>query len=320
MRLHEDKEVFKELLEVIGDHYGLEEQIIEKDYWVTYSLAKLNEYEEKDLIVFRGGTSLTKCYQDLKRFSEDIDLAVNTKNVGNSSQLKRIIRDVEKCICSLFKEVENNRNVKSGTYRDVEYKYPTILTNNYESFGELNQFIKIETVTFLNPNPYEKKQVTSMIYDYLYDNHFEEYIEKYNLEPFELQVLSIKRTIIDKIVSLVRLSYSDDISELRTKTRHLYDLHLTYCNMKDFYNDINELSTIINLVRKDEEVSKFKEKYPHAKKWSEAPIWKIISDGILKEDYEEKFGRSFVYGELPPYIEVVQTFNLIKQYIINVGE
>lgn len=325
MKLHEDKEIFEQLLKVVGENYTLDEQIIEKDYWVTYSLLKLKEYSEadnrnSDLIVFRGGTSLTKCYQDLKRFSEDIDLAINTKNIKTNSQLKRIITEVEKYICSSYEEVSSTRNVKSGNYRNVEYKYPTILNDNHESFDELNPFIKIETVTFLNPNPYEKRKVSSMICDYLKDNGFDNYIYKYNLEPFEVNVLSIKRTIIDKIVSLVRLSYAGDLSELRTKTRHLYDLHLTYCSLEGFYTNKDELSEIIKLVRMDEEVSKFKDKYPYQKRWSEAPIWGMISEGILKEDYEERFGRSFVYGKLPRYEDIVKTFELIKEHIISVGE
>ena len=75
-----------------------------------------------------------------------------------------------------------------------------------------------------------------------------------------------------------------------------FNYNLTYHNLGDFYINKDELSNIIRLVRKDEEVSKYKEKYPYKEKWSDAPIWGIISNGILKEDYEEKFGRSFVYG------------------------
>lgn len=123
------------------------------------------------------------------------------------------------------------------------------------SIDELNPSIKIETVTFLTPNPYEKRPVKSIIYDYLNETERTEFIGKYQLEPFELNVLSIKRTLLDKIVSLVRMSYLEDLSELSTKTRHLYDLHLTYDTVKEFYLDKIELSSVINLVRQDEENS-----------------------------------------------------------------
>jgi len=70
------------------------------------------------------------------------------------------------------------------------------------------------------------------------------------------------------------MSYLDDLSELSTKTRHLYDLHLTYSAVRDFYLDKIELASVIDLVRKDEENSRFKDQYPYEEKWSNAPIFK----------------------------------------------
>lgn len=318
MILHEDEQSFKQLLEIVGEYYGLDAKIVEKDYWVTYALSKLKNFDKKDLIIFRGGTSLTKCYTDLKRFSEDIDLAVNKDTQLSKSQIKKLITEVEKCICVDFEEIENIQNRKSGDYRNVEYKYPSMFEE--VSIDELNPSIKIETVTFLTPNPYEKRPVKSMIYDYLNETERAEFIGKYQLEPFELNVLSIKRTLLDKIVSLVRMSYLEDLSELSTKTRHLYDLHLTYDAVKDFYLDKIELSRVINLVRQDEENSRFKDQYPHKKRWSDAPIFKLIEEGLLKESYIEKFGKEFVYGELPDYDEIISSFRKIKSHLVSVGE
>lgn len=318
MILHEDEQSFKQLLEIVGEYYGLDAKIVEKDYWVTYALSKLKDFDRKDLIIFRGGTSLTKCYTDLKRFSEDIDLAVNKDNELSKTQIKRLITDVEKCICVNFQEIGNIQNKKGGDYRNVEYKYSSMFEE--VSIDELNPSIKIETVTFLTPNPYEKRSVKSMIYDYLNETERAEFIGKYQLEPFELNVLSIKRTLLDKIVSLVRMSYLEDLSELSTKTRHLYDLHLTYDTVKKFYLDEIELSSVINLVRQDEENSRFKDQYPYEKKWSDAPIFKLIEDGILKESYIERFGKEFVYGELPDYADIICSFRKIRSHLISVDE
>ena len=58
-----------------ADYFQIPEIFIEKDYWVTYALHQLFHSEVKDLIVFKGGTSLSKCYSIIKRFSEE-----NTKN------------------------------------------------------------------------------------------------------------------------------------------------------------------------------------------------------------------------------------------------
>lgn len=107
MILHKDVEAFKSLLEVASDYYDIDIRIVEKDYWVSYTLSKLLTFDRKELIIFRGGTSLTKCYTDLKRFSEDIDLAVNKDVKLSPTQLKKLITDVEKYICVDFLESEN---------------------------------------------------------------------------------------------------------------------------------------------------------------------------------------------------------------------
>lgn len=315
MKLHVDRDNFKDLIEIVSSELNLDKKIIEKDYWITYALSKLSEANNEN-VIFRGGTSLTKCYIDLKRFSEDIDLAINTSNLNNT-QIKKIMRNTEKIMTDKFIEVDDGDNIKSGDYRKVQYKYESIVGNNkgiYE-LGELNENIKIETVTFLKPNPYEKRKVKSMIYDYLEKKNMIDVIEEFQLEPFDINVLSIKRTILDKIVSLIRMSYEDGIEELKGKTRHLYDLHLTFEFLRDFYENKAELKRIIQLVLDDEEKSKFKDKYPYKEKWNKAPIWNIINSGDLKEYYEDRFGKSFVYGKLPAYEDVVKSINKIREYI-----
>lgn len=316
--LHKEEENFKSLLEIASEYYGIDIRIVEKDYWVSYTLSKLVTFDRKDLIIFRGGTSLTKCYTDLRRFSEDIDLAVNKDISLSPTQVKKLIIDVEKYICADFEESGNGINRKSENYRNVEYKYPSIFEES--TLIEMNPSIKIETVTFLTPNPYEKKLVKSIVYDYLKEKGLEQYISQYELQPFELNVLSIKRTLIDKIVSLVRMSYSNDLSELLTKTIHLYDLHLTYDSVKEFYLNKEELSFIVELVTKDEEVSNFKSQYPYQEKWSKTPLWNLINKSEIKKSYEENFGREFVYGELPKYTDVLNSMKAIQQHLINIGK
>ena len=73
MNLHHDKEAFGELIVGAAIELAIPTNVIEKDYYVTITLKALAE-KTKDL-VFKGGTSLTKCYQILDRFSEDIDLS-----------------------------------------------------------------------------------------------------------------------------------------------------------------------------------------------------------------------------------------------------
>lgn len=68
MILHEDKNVFKELIEVVADEIGLLPFQIEKDYYVSLVLKEISKYMDVS-IVFKGGTSLSKCYDVIDRFS-----------------------------------------------------------------------------------------------------------------------------------------------------------------------------------------------------------------------------------------------------------
>ena len=79
MRLHKRVEDFTDLIRITSEYMNLDPSIIEKDYWITHDLYQLSKSEYKEMVVFKGGTSLTKCYKDLYRFSEDIDIALLQK-------------------------------------------------------------------------------------------------------------------------------------------------------------------------------------------------------------------------------------------------
>ena len=92
MNLHHDKEAFAELIIGAANELAIPTNVIEKDYYVTITLKALAE-KTKDM-VFKGGTSLTKCYQLLDRFSEDIDLSYTAESgmpVANSYDIHDVV-------------------------------------------------------------------------------------------------------------------------------------------------------------------------------------------------------------------------------------
>ena len=125
---------------------------------------------------------------------------------------------------------------------------------------------------------------------------------------------------MDKMVSLVRMSYSSGSKELLSKTRHLYDLHLTYDEVKEFYLNEEHLLEIVSLVRVDEENSRFKDEYPYKEKWSAAPIFDIIYEKQIENSYKFNFGKEFVYGDLPDYNLVVETLKKVQGHLKEIGE
>ena len=91
MDLHSDKEIFKELIALAADHFGYEQSHIEKDYWVCKILKEIALSEYKEKVFFKGGTSLSKAYGLIERFSEDLDLFVFTGNTAASKQAEKTL-------------------------------------------------------------------------------------------------------------------------------------------------------------------------------------------------------------------------------------
>lgn len=90
--LHNDREQFKDAIYLAYDQTGIMVQAIEKDYYVTMLLKLLSE--KIPYIVFKGGTSLSKCHKVIKRFSEDIDITIDTTlSQGQKKKVKQAIVD-----------------------------------------------------------------------------------------------------------------------------------------------------------------------------------------------------------------------------------
>lgn len=81
MYLHEDKEIFKDIIEQVAEDTGRAVAIIEKDYYVTMLLRLLSK--KLSNVVFKGGTSLSKGFKVINRFSEDIDITFD-EHIGEA--------------------------------------------------------------------------------------------------------------------------------------------------------------------------------------------------------------------------------------------
>src|SRR6056297_1328166 len=71
-----------EIITECGARLGTPTVIVEKDFWVCWMLGVLFQSSFADSLVFKGGTSLSKVFGAINRFSEDIDLSVSTEFLG----------------------------------------------------------------------------------------------------------------------------------------------------------------------------------------------------------------------------------------------
>ena len=86
--LHKDRENFEQIILKVSEDTGIDVSIVEKDYYVTLFLKRIVEVIPN--IIFKGGTSLSKCYKIIKRFSEDIDLNIEVETRPTEGQRKKL--------------------------------------------------------------------------------------------------------------------------------------------------------------------------------------------------------------------------------------
>lgn len=220
MYLHENRTLFKEVIDASSDKLGVSREIIEKDYYVTILLKKLAETNELPC-VFKGGTSLSKCFHCIDRFSEDIDITF-TEHLGQARR-KRLKYKVLKPIADELGLLISNWD-KIESDRDYNVYYFSYQPISEYSEEEIRPEVKLETALVSYAFPTEIKSVGNMLYDYLLPDNIE-LIEEFGLAPFDMRVQSLNRTFVDKVFALC-----DYYMQGRAKrySRHLYDLYKLY--------------------------------------------------------------------------------------------
>lgn len=218
MNLHHDKESFTELIIGAANELAIPTNVIEKDYYVTITLKALAE-KTKDL-VFKGGTSLTKCYQLLDRFSEDIDLSYAAESgMPGESKKKQLKNNIVSTMEKFGFTINNLDTTKSRrNYNCYRANYPSI----YEQSGILKSELVIETYVAMLPFPTTKRMVDNYIYRFLNKINRLDLAETYDLMPFGITTQTIERTLVDKVFALCDY-YMQGMTERHS--RHLYDIH-----------------------------------------------------------------------------------------------
>ena len=86
----------RQAINTVALNTGLPPSSIEKDWWVTQVLKALHSLPYSEYIAFKGGTSLSKCWNLIERFSEDIDIAISREFLGFIGELSKTqISDLE---------------------------------------------------------------------------------------------------------------------------------------------------------------------------------------------------------------------------------
>lgn len=310
MNLHEHKEEFKALISIVASKLHIPESAVERDYYIVYLLKRLENSEYVNKCVFKGGTSLSKCYPgSIERFSEDIDLTY--LGIGLSDN-----------ICDKnIKRIENIMTIGARTKKIPEER-SCRSKSMYVWFEKEENKVKLEIGSSVRPDPFSKKTFKSYIHEFLEEQGQVEDINKYNLSKVTLNVLNIERTFIDKIMSVKRHAICGNLDR---KVRHIYDVVRLF-NMpeiQDFLNDKSELKRLIKITKETD--SFYLEKREIPKEYNPLGLydfndWKKELNSTIRSRYET-LHKDLLYTDVKQNFEdAIYTFSKINEILEEINE
>ena len=294
MKLSDDRELFDRSILITADKLKINEALIEKDYYVSLFLSELTKRLPN--LLFKGGTSLSKCHKVIRRFSEDIDLTICGDAFPKPERKKVKIAVLETCDV-LGLRVTNSDKIKYGMdYNNYEIEYP----KKYYSEG-IKPAINAETVFMERVYPHEMKMASSILYDHLHSIDGEVADRYEDLQPFEIRVQSLTRTLVDKVFALCDYKLSDEISR---NSRHIYDI----LRLLDHVKIDDKLRALVREVREDR---KKRRKCLSAQDGMDVNtiLQEIIESKIYQRDYEDVTAK-MLYEDVP-YDRAIQALNVI---------
>lgn len=302
---------------------NISEAVVEKDYWVTYFLDYLfNENKWKEYFTFKGGTSLSKCFGIIQRFSEDIDLILDWRVLGydklepwlirSNTKQDKFNKEINEKTERFLKEDFLTELIKDFSQEDFEFEidsldpqtvlfsYPKIFDSNY-----LSQTIRLEIGSLAAWTPATNISIIPIIGD-AYANIFK--------EKTNIRTVSVERTFWEKATILHHEANRPESSKMPHRyARHYYDMY-KIANSKYKDKAIKDKE----LLRK---VTEFKMKF-YPRKWAKYEDamdskLRLVPDKFrfleLENDY--KAMSEMIYGEYPSFEEIIKILKELESEI-----
>lgn len=249
MRLHLDRENFKAIINKISLENNIDEDILEKDYYVCCILKQLS-YMQNDLkAYFKGGTALYKIIDTMNRFSEDIDLTVEEleqSNRQNKIRLKKSALSYNVQGLTLIDRDIHEKNI-TGVY-----EYNTVCNVTDRELYRAGK-IQVESTSFTVSEPTDIYYIEPLLYK-LADNSVKKiFREQFDVTGFNIRIIKLERIFIDKVFAAefynIEKSYID-------MAKHIYDICVLLENekIKTLLEDKDKLKSMIQYKRKEETV------------------------------------------------------------------
>ena len=227
MRLFEHED-FEQAMLRAAEHHGLSEQFIEKDYYIT-EILRISVAELGEKVIFKGGTSLSKGWGLIRRFSEDIDLFVNP-DLFDPRPGKNKINKILKRLTEVAAEYPplDWRREEGETIKGLGRNDVLAYESRFAELPGLRAAIRLEPGIQSGDFPTTEEPITSLVAQYLREDGAEEFAGLKDLEGFDMHLLHFRRTFVEKMFALhgkVERLLAEDYP-LGRDARHYSDLHV----------------------------------------------------------------------------------------------
>lgn len=274
--LHKHKEEFINAVNLASEYFHILPVIVEKDYYVTMILRELSE--RQGFVVFKGGTSLSKCHKAIKRFSEDIDITIDSRlSQGQMRKLKEVIKDIATELGLLILNIGETRSRRS--YNRYILEYQSVLSEPDDAVQNTvlleTSFAEVSFPTVILP-----------VYSYIGDMMIEEAPEElrnFRLDSFEMKVQGLDRTLVDKVFAICDYYMQDRVKK---HSRHIYDIY----KLLPIVPQTEEFKTLVKEVRSARAKTNI---CPSAQPEVNVPelLTFLIENKIYQDDYEKITSR-----------------------------
>ena len=301
---------------------------IEKDWWVTQVLKAIFALPYAEHLSFKGGTSLSKAWNVIQRFSEDIDIAISREFLGFSGALSRtqVSDKLRRAACSFVREklsadikqqlIANGINEDYFTVHvnitSVSTVDPEVIYIEYKTLFPFEEYVqnmvKVEVSGRSMSEPVQPVMLSSIV-DQTFPN------ATIAESAFSVNVVLPERTFLEKVM-LLHEEFAKPTAEVRTErmSRHLYDLE------RMLHTDIAERAL------KDEAlyraILEHRRKFIGLKGFDYNSLYpqnlslSIPADvlPLWRKDYEN-MRRSMIYGDSVPFDELMAEIRQLNERI-----
>ena len=298
---------------------------IEKDWWVVQTLSIIFSMKYANVLIFKGGTSLSKGWNLIQRFSEDIDLALDREFLGYTGELtkgdiKKLRRKSYQFITEVFTEELKNKFSELGfenvlvKYREVENhdQDPLIIEIYYPTLTNKDSYLKpavlVEVGSRSLKEPFTQRSFGTIVSEVFTNRPFAD-------KAITIPVVNPERTFLEKIFLLhEEFQKSQDKIRVERLSRHLYDIEKLMQTeyAKIALQDTELYDTIVRHRSKFTAISGI-----DYAKHNPANIKFIPPDTIIKKweaDYEEMKG-SMIYGQPLDFDELINRLTELQKRI-----